>query len=107
VGIDGYFYYRTESFTTLFGRTISGIRRFTGDPVLIAETGIAPGMGRAAEIRELFSGAQSAGLLGVVWFDDSGYRDWLIDNDPAALAAFKQAAQGFGGVSLPPAQDPS
>lgn len=106
VGIDGYFYYRTESFATLFGGTISVIKRFTADPVLITETAIAPSAGRAAKIQELFAGARSAGLLGVVWFDDSGYRDWLIDNDRAALAAFKQAAQGFGGASLPPVQDP-
>jgi hypothetical protein len=106
VGIDGYSYYRTESFATLFGGTISVIRRFTADPVLITETAIAPSTGRAAKIRELFAGARSAGLLGVVWFDDSGYRDWVIDNDPAALAAFGQAAQGFGGAVLPPADVP-
>lgn len=101
VGIDGYFYYQTESFATLFGGTISVIRRLTRDPVLITETAIAPSAGRAAKIQELFAGARSAGLLGVVWFDDRGYRDWLIDSDPAALAAFGQAAQGFGGAVLP------
>ena len=106
VGIDGYFYYKSESFGTLFGQTISAIRHFTRDPVLITETAAAPAAGQAAKIQELFAGARSAGMLGVVSFDNGGYRDWVIDNDPAALAAFGQAAQGFGGAVLPPADIP-
>jgi mannan endo-1,4-beta-mannosidase len=90
----------------LFGQTIAAIRHFTRDPVLITETAAAPAAGQAAKIQELFAGARSAGMLGVVWFDDGGYRDWVIDNDPAALAAFGQAAQGFGGAVLPPADAP-
>jgi mannan endo-1,4-beta-mannosidase len=96
VGIDGYYYYRGESFRTLFGDTISVIRHFTNDPVLIPETGIAPTAGKATTIPGLFAGALSAGLLGVVYFDARGYRDWRLDGDPSALAAFGKAAQGFG-----------
>jgi hypothetical protein len=96
VGIDGYYFHRAETFTALFGPTISTVRRFTGDPVLITETGVAPVAGKAAKIPGLFAGARSAGVLGVVWFDASGYRDWRIDRDQAALAAFRKAAQGFG-----------
>lgn len=99
VGVDGYYYYSAESFTTLFGSTISAIRRFTRDPVLITETAVAPAAGKAAKIPGLFAGARSAGVLGVVWFDANGYRDWRIDNDPAALAGFGKAAQGFGAIS--------
>lgn len=95
VGIDGYYYYRTESFTTLFGGTISALRRFTRDPVLITETGVAPAAGKAAKIAELFPAARLAGVLGVVWFDARGYRDWRIDNVPAALAAFGKGAGNF------------
>jgi mannan endo-1,4-beta-mannosidase len=104
VGIDGYFYYRGESFATLFGGTIAAVRRLTRDPVLIAETAAAPVAGQAAKVWELFTGVRSDGLLGLVWFDDSGYRDWVIDHDSAALSAFKQAAQGFGRASLPTAE---
>lgn len=99
VGVDGYYYYPAESFTTLFGSTISAIRRFTRDPVLITETAVAPAAGKAAKIPGLFAGARLAGVLGVVWFDANGYRDWRIDNDPAALAEFGKAAQGFGTIS--------
>ncbi len=96
VGIDGYYYYPAESFTTLFGTTISTIRRFTSDPVLISETGISPSAGKAARIPELFAGARSAQVLGLVYFDATGYRDWRLDQDADALAAFRTAAQGFG-----------
>ena len=96
VGIDGYYYYPTESFTTLFGTTISAIRRFTSDPVLITETGISPTVDKAAKIPELFAGARSAGVLGLVYFDAKGYRDWRLDQDADAVAAFRKAAQGFG-----------
>jgi len=95
VGIDGYYYYPAESFTTLFGTTISAIRRFTSDPVLITETGISPTAGKAARLPELFAGARSAGVLGLVYFDARGYRDWRLDQDANALAAFRKAAQGF------------
>jgi Glycosyl hydrolase family 26 len=106
IGIDSYFAYPAESFGTAFGQTISALRQFTRDPVLITETGVLPSASRTAQIQELFTGARSAGLLGVVYFDANGYRDWLIDNDPAALAAFRQAAQGFGKAVLPSANAP-
>jgi hypothetical protein len=96
VGIDGYYYYSAESFTTLFGNTISVVRGFTHDPVLISETGISPTAGKAAKLPGLFAGARSAGVLGVVYFDAKGYQDWRLDNDPGALTAFRKAAHGFG-----------
>ena len=96
VGIDGYYYYPAESFTTLFGTTISAIRRFTGDPVLITETGISPTAGKAAKIPGLFAGARSAGILGLVYFDAKRNQDWRLDQDADALAALRKAAHGFG-----------
>jgi hypothetical protein len=96
VGIDGYYYYPSESFRTVFGSTISVIRHFTSDPVLIPETGIAPTAGKATIIPRLFAGALSAGVIGVVYFDAEGLRDWRLGGDPAALAAFGKAAHGFG-----------
>lgn len=106
VGIDGYFYDQSETFGTVFGRSIAAIRRFTRDPVLITETAAAPAAGKANKIQQLFAGARAAGMLGVVWFDDNGNRRWAIDGNPAALTAFGQAAQGFGGAVLPPADVP-
>jgi mannan endo-1,4-beta-mannosidase len=96
VGIDGYYYYRGESFRTVFGSTISVIRRFTDDPVFIPETGIAPSAGQAAIIPQVFAGAAAAGVIGVVYFDANGYLNWSLDGDKPALAAFGKAARGFG-----------
>ena len=96
VGIDGYYDYPAESFTTLFGNTISVVRRFTRDPILITETAVARAAGKAAKIPELFAGAQSAGVLGVVWFDAPGYRDWRIDQDPACSGGLQAGSAGTG-----------
>jgi mannan endo-1,4-beta-mannosidase len=100
VGVDGYFYQPSQTFTSLFSPTITLIRRLTRDPLFIAETGIAP-PDQAAKIPGLFAGAQAAGVVGLLWFDDdkpSAHgpdHDWRIDNDPAALAAFKVAAEEY------------
>ena len=40
VGLDGYFGYATDTFTTLFGPSINELRTFTKKPLLIAETGV-------------------------------------------------------------------
>jgi hypothetical protein len=100
VGVDGYYYQPSDTFTSLFSPTITLIRRLTRDPLLIAETGIGPSA-QAAKIPGLFAGAKAAGVLGLVWFDDdkpSAHgpdHDWQIDNDPAALAAFRKAAEEY------------
>lgn len=100
VGVDGYFY-QPGSFASLFGHTITLIRRLTRDPLLIAETGIPPGR-QVAEIPGLFAGARGAGALGLVWFDDDkpsasgAAHNWRIDNDPAALSAFRAAVRRYG-----------
>lgn len=96
VGIDGYYYYHGESFRIVFGNTISVIRHFTEDPVFIPETGIAPAAGKASTIPQVLAGAQSAGVLGVVYFDANGYMNWSLNGNAQALAAFGRAARGFG-----------
>lgn len=101
VGVDGYFYQQSETFDSLFNPTITQIRRVTHDPLFITETGIAHSSSQAAEISQLFAGARAAGVLGLLWFDDdkpSAHgpdHDWRIDNDPAALKAFHNAARTY------------
>jgi hypothetical protein len=65
------------------------IHALSRDPVLVAESGIAPFVG-TDKITDLFAGAQAHGLLGVVWFDVKGH-NLRVENDPAAIAAFKLA----------------
>ena len=92
VGIDGYYRKPSWRFAALFGPTIKVVRTLTSDPILISETGVAPGAGKAAKIANLFSGVRSYGLLGLVWFDAVAHKDWRIDN-PAAITAFHRAVR--------------
>jgi mannan endo-1,4-beta-mannosidase len=95
VGIDGYYYQSSQSFSQVFGPTIAAVRELTGDPVLISETGVAPSAGQPAKISDLFSGVRSFGLLGFVWFDENTQgRVWRI-NSQAAFQAFGQNAKQF------------
>ena len=52
VGIDGYYLKPNWQFAPLFGPTIAKVRAFTGDPILIAETGATPTFGQPAKITE-------------------------------------------------------
>jgi mannan endo-1,4-beta-mannosidase len=94
VGIDGYYGNSSWSFAPLFGPTIKAVRTLTHDPILIAETAVAPDAGKPAKIADLFAGVRAYGLLGFLWFDADANRDWRI-NSPAAIAAFRQGAQAF------------
>jgi hypothetical protein len=101
VGIDGYFYRNSETFGIVFGNTLSQIRALTPKPVLISETAAAPAAGKAAKIPGLFAGAYAAGMVGLVWFDLPGNRDWQLGNDQAALAAFRAAAARYSNQAPP------
>jgi len=91
IGIDGYYYKPSWTFTSLFGPTIAAVRGLTSDPILIAETGAAPAEGQPAKIANLFAGVRLYGLLGFVWFD---VRDWRI-RSPSAVAAFRRGAKAY------------
>jgi hypothetical protein len=97
LGLDGYFFTPKATFSTVFGPTLRQIRTFTRRPVLIVETGANPSAHRPAQISDLFKGARKAGIAGVIWFDYYKFagHDWLIDNDPAALTAFRKAADTY------------
>lgn len=94
VGIDGYYYKPSWTFASLFGPTIKAVRALTLDPVLISETAAAPAAGQPAKIADLFAGVRAYGLLGFVWFDATGLRDWRLTS-PAASAALRRGAQAL------------
>jgi mannan endo-1,4-beta-mannosidase len=94
VGIDGYYTEPSMTFAPLFGPTIIAVRTLTDDPILIAETGVAPTAGQPAKIADLFAGIRSYGLLGFTWFDVEGMADWRLTS-PAAIAAFRQGASAY------------
>jgi Glycosyl hydrolase family 26 len=97
VGIDGYYYYSSDTFASVFGPTIAAVRAITGKPVLLSETAVGPVTGQPAKIGNLFAGMRLYQTLGLVWFDisqDDGiyHQDWHIENSPAAQAAFRVGA---------------
>jgi mannan endo-1,4-beta-mannosidase len=100
VGLDGYYYWASDSFTSVFAGTIAQIREFSRAPVLIAETGVGVTTDRQAQISALFAGAAADHVIGVVWFDADQHagiyhQDWRLEDDPAALAAFSAAAHRY------------
>jgi Glycosyl hydrolase family 26 len=106
-GVDGYFYRSSETFGVVFGNTLGQIRALTPKPVLISETAVAPAAGKAAKIPGLFAGAYAAGMAGLVWFDLPGNRDWQLDEDQAALAAFRAAVARYRNPVAPPTPSPT
>jgi Glycosyl hydrolase family 26 len=101
VGLDGYEFTPQATFGSVFGPTLGQVRAFTGKPVFIVETGAVASPERASQITGLFAGARKAGVIGLIWFDydknsaTGAPHNWRIDNDPAALAAFRDAAKEY------------
>ncbi|MFF4648894.1 glycoside hydrolase family 26 protein [Streptomyces sp. NPDC001380] len=106
VGVIGYYGpIDGTAFSSLFTPTLREIARFSGKPVLIAETGVAESSRKPDQVRDLFRGAERAGVIGLVWYDQRkswpGSRqlmDWRIDTSVGAGAAFRveAARHGFG-----------
>jgi mannan endo-1,4-beta-mannosidase len=99
VGIDGYYYRPSDTFTSVFGKTIDQVRQFTDKPVLLSETAVGPDAGQALKIPDLFAGMHKYNTLGLVWFDKDQFhkdqsrnildQDWRIEGDPVAEFAFQ------------------
>lgn len=98
VGIDGYYYNSSYTFDSLFGPTIVAVRALTRDPILLAETAVAPAADQSAKIANLFAGIRLYGLLGFVWFDSDHIEDWRLIS-PAAIAAFRRGAEAYQGLA--------
>jgi mannan endo-1,4-beta-mannosidase len=86
VGIDGYYFLPSWKFASLFGPTIAAVRALTSDPILIAETAALPAA-QSAKVADLFAGVRAYGLLGFVWFDNIGSRNWRLSRSGAAALA--------------------
>lgn len=99
VGLDGYFGYPTDTFTSLFSPSIVELRTFTGKPLLIAEVGVTGAAG-AAQLAQTFAGASLAGAVGIVYFDqaqsgDPMHQDWRLEDNAANLAAFRAGVSTY------------
>jgi hypothetical protein len=97
VGIDGYYYTKSQGFAQLFGPTIVDVRKLTNDPIIIAETGASLAADQSAKVTDLFAGAEAYGLLGFVWFDADDTTqglDWRLRGYDA-LSTLRQDARTF------------
>lgn len=97
IGIDGYVAIGgPQTYQTLFGPTMKEVQRFSKRPFLIVETGVERGPGRSAALTSLLRGvAKDSRMLGLVYFNQRGSRDWLLDADPAALSTFADLAESL------------
>lgn len=95
VGIDGYYFQSSWRFVPLFGPTIAAVRAVTGDPILISETAAPPNSSQPAKVADLFAGVRAYKLLGFVWFDTIGSRNWHLSN--SAAVALRRGARTYRG----------
>jgi beta-mannanase len=96
IGLDE-FWWNTEpkSFDWLLGPSIARLRLITAKPLLITETAGVPGA-KVMAVNNLFQGVENTpGIIGFVWFNVKAQRDWSLENDSDAIAAFRRAAKGF------------
>ena len=115
VGFDAYYYEQTDDFNSVYMPTVTALRQITSRPILIAETAVGQVAGQAEKIPGLFAGVSSAGLLGLVWYDQNDEaeggvykQDWQLEGHPYAISAFRSAvaqyvAQPGTSTSSPPA----
>jgi mannan endo-1,4-beta-mannosidase len=95
-----------DTWNTLYGPTEQVIEAFTGDPILITETGAQQGTGKAGRVTSMLAGLKAdPRVIGLVYFNygtAQGKRaDWTLQDDPAALAAYRVAAGTIGTVKIP------
>lgn len=95
IGIDGYVATDgAQTYAALFGPTMKEVQKFSKRPFLIVETGVERGGHREAALRSLMKGvAADSRMLGLVYFNQPGSRDWLLDTDPPAMATFGSLAK--------------
>jgi hypothetical protein len=100
VGIDGYYYRRSDTFTSVFGKTIAQVREITRKPLLVSETAAGPMAGQPAKIANLFAGMRLYQAIGLVWFDIAQHQgiyhqNWHIEDSRPAVSAFRKDASAL------------
>jgi mannan endo-1,4-beta-mannosidase len=93
VGLDIYYVSPKVTFKGEFVPTITTVRGFTDDPILLTGTAVPNQSGQVRQITDLFAGARASHLLGIIWYNQNGRRTWQLDKSrPAAVAAFRRGA---------------
>ena len=100
VGVSGYYYLPGETFKYIFEPVISQVRKFTNDPILIAETGVSSGPKAVFNIKDLFHGLRAQHAIGILWFDLDKpgplYHGgkWRLEGHATAVRTFRAALAG-------------
>jgi mannan endo-1,4-beta-mannosidase len=115
VGIDGYYNKPSDTFDSVFGKTIHQVHQLTDKPILLSETAVARGANQVANILGLFNGMARYQTLGLVWFDKDeshqamaqgdpadGHQDWRLEDNPQAEHAFRFEVSGLRLTSVGP-----
>jgi hypothetical protein len=105
VGLDGYYYKRTDNFTNIFSTGIEQVRKITKKPIIISEIGIGPlepnyGAGQARSMPDFFAGLSKYHVAGFVYFDHRQtdppiHQDWYLRPGTSGMRAFKRDATAF------------
>jgi Glycosyl hydrolase family 26 len=96
VGISGYYRHPDDRWAHVFNSTLANVAKFSSKPILIAETAVGPFPRRARMISNFFAGLKRhRKLLGFTWFDLNKSENWQLEDDRAAVAAFKKAAPWY------------
>jgi len=93
IGLDGYLRSAHATFGSTFGPAIGDVRSFSTKPVLITEAGVDNVPTQPAQIGALLRAADVyPGVLGMIYFDSAAISDYRPQDNPASLAAFRDAA---------------
>jgi len=96
VGLDIYYFSPKVTFRREFVPTITAVRSFTDDPVLLAETAVPNRSGQVRQIADMFAGARAWHLLGIIWYNQNALHNWQLNKGRrAAIAAFRRGAAGM------------
>jgi Glycosyl hydrolase family 26 len=95
IGIDGYYSTSTATFHTLFGPTMTMLRRVAPNkPWMISETAVGAGRNKPTQIKNLLrSAARNPRIDGLVYFDQHKATDrayWPFQQTAASLNAFRR-----------------
>jgi hypothetical protein len=85
VGINGVYMNPSDTFGSVFVRTIDQVRAATNKPILLSGTGVLPSTEQYANIVNLFKGLAQYRMLGLVWYDG----DPRLEGSPQAESAFR------------------
>jgi beta-mannanase len=93
LAVDGYNWGPTrawgwQSYADIFAPTVKALRKLAPRrPLMIAETGSAPGRRKASWVTDTLTSARADGVDAVVWFEFSKETDWRLSESPAVARA--------------------